>query len=59
MFQTAMHWFFFMHLQYNMVQVIQCKIILYRKDLKGKQYYFKLVEGSSYGGFKLPRVKLQ
>ena len=48
-----------MHLQYNMVQVIQCKIILYRKDLKGKQYYFKLVEGSSYGGFKLPRVKLQ
>ena len=44
-----------------MVQVIegQGKILLYRNDLKGKKSYFELVEGSSYRGFKLPRVKLQ
>ena len=30
----------------------------YTNDLKGKNY-FELVQGSSYQGFDLPRVKLQ
>ena len=40
-----------------MVRVREGK--LFRNDLKGKKNYFKLAGGSSYRGFKLPRVKLQ
>ena len=32
---------------------------LYRNELKGNKNYFELARGSSYRGFKLPRVKLQ
>ena len=34
------------------------RVKLYRNDLKGSKNYFELAGASSYGGFKLPRVKL-
>ena len=35
------------------------RVKLYRNDLKGNKGYFDVAGGSSYGEFKLPRVKLQ
>ena len=35
------------------------RVKLYGNDLKGNKNYFQLTGGSSYRGFKLPRVKLQ
>ena len=35
------------------------RVKLYRNDLRENKNYFELVEGSSYRGFELPRVKLQ
>ena len=60
MSQTSVHSFIFLTCVYNVVRVIEGKIINYRNDLKGsKNCFFKLVGGSSYQGFELLRVKLQ
>ena len=60
MSQTSVHSFISLTCIYNMVRVIEGKIINYRNDLKGsKNGFFKLVGGSSYRGFELLKVKLQ
>ena len=58
MFWTLVHGFF-LHLSrtYNIVQVIDWRVKLYRNELKGNKNNFEFAGGSSYQGFELPRVK--
>lgn len=49
MSHTSVHSFISLTCVYNVVRVIEGKIIKYRNDLKGsKNCFFKLVGGSSY-----------
>ena len=59
MSQISVHSFISLTCVYNMVRVIEGKIIYYRNDLKGSKNCFKLVGVSSFRGFKLLKVKLQ
>ena len=59
MSQTSIHSFFYLTYIYNVVRVIEGKIIKYRNNPKESKNCFKLVGGSRYRVLELAKVKLQ